>query len=56
MKHISQSVQVFETSPAGLSSIKSNSPGKLAQRLKQQRQPWQMSNTQSIAASNLAKS
>src|ERR1700722_4315359 len=67
MKHMSQSVQASNTAPKssdvtsdnssfGLVSIRSNRRGKESQRLKQRRQPWQMSKTRRISASSFAGS
>src|SRR5471032_1940122 len=67
MKHMSQSVQASSTSayfsfgtpsssPVGPLSIRSNSRGKESHRLKQRRQPWQMSKTRSISFSRAASS
>src|SRR5215471_442755 len=63
MKHMSQSVQASSTSayfsfgtpsssPDGPLSIRSNRRGKESQRLKQRRQPWQISKTRSISFSS----
>ena len=62
MKHMSLSVQVSTTflkpalstessSPVSDSSMRSKSVGKASQRLKQRRQPWQMSKTRRSSAS-----
>ena len=67
MKHMSQSVQASTTvfrpalstaanSPLEVASIRSNRRGKLSQRLKQRRQPWQMSNTQRNSVSSFSAS
>src|ERR1700687_653254 len=44
------------TSPLGEASTRSNNRGKLSQRLKQRRQPWQMSKTRRISASSFVGS
>src|SRR5215475_13101206 len=67
MKQRSQSVQASTTlaksslftsctSPLADWSTRSNSRGKLSQRLKQRRQPWQMSKTRRISASSFSGS
>jgi hypothetical protein len=67
MKHMSQSVQACSTvayfsfgtpssSPVGPLSIRSNSRGKESHRLKQRRQPWQMSKMRAISCSRAASS
>ena len=63
MKHMSQSVQASATdlkpaestessSPVSASSTRSKRRGKESQRLKQRRQPWQMSKTRRVSASS----
>src|ERR1043166_828915 len=67
MKHMSHRVQAStilgnssdvtpSTSSVGLLSIRSNRRGKDSHRLKQRRQPWQMSKMRRISASSLASS
>src|ERR1700687_2097710 len=67
MKHMSQSVQASTTagnasertpssSPVAELSIRSNSRGNDSHKLKQRRQPWQMSKTRRISSSILAES
>jgi len=46
----------WETSPVGPLSIRSNRRGKESHRLKQRRQPWQISKTRSISFSSAASS
>ena len=67
MKHMSQSVQASTTdlkpdestessSPVSDSSIRSKSRGNELQRLKQRRQPWQMSKTRRVSRSSASPS